>query len=245
MRHAIHRYCRAALLGCLIVCSAVATPGLAAESGPATAAREASTKTWAVILDPQIPLATRQQALAGLEQGISNDDQHELYLLGSLYYMGKHASGALVEQDLAKADVYMGNAAIHGSLFGMAKMAEIDLAVHKYPEAMIWAQVYAHYAMLLPKHERPSDGYTAELVQRIIDKLGSSGVTQAMPEVANFIAVHDAAIHAGTDSNFNGERPRPAGKRKTYLTPNYRFAPKSGIADYLLAFNADGSEAHA
>jgi hypothetical protein len=138
----------------------------------------------------------------------------------------------------------MGNAAIHGSLLGMAKMAEIDLAMIKYHEAMVWAQVYGHYAMLRPKGERPSDGYAAELVQRIIDKLGRSGVTDAMPDVASFIAAHDADIRAGTDSDLDGHTHRPKGKTKPYLTSDHEFAPRSGIADYLLAFNADGSVAH-
>jgi hypothetical protein len=245
MRSAICRFCHAASWLCLIVGLGAAMPTRAAGSGSAAADRVASTEAWAVILNPQTPLAERQQELARLEQDTKSDDQHNLYLLGSLYYMGSQASGAPVQQDLDKAALYMGNAAIHGSLLGMAKMAEIDLAMHKYPEAMIWAQVYAHYVMLLPRGERPNDGYTAELVQRIIDKLGRSGVTQAMPDVANFIASHDADIRAGTDSGFGEHTPRPVTKSKPYVTPNYRWTPKSGIADYLLAFHADGSQAHA
>ena len=242
------RFCHAISWLCLIVGVAAVMPALAAVPAvPAAAAagRAASTKTWAVILDPQVPLATRQQALAQLEQSTKSNDQHNLYLLGSLYWMGRHASGAPVQRDLDQAAIYMSNAAIHGSLLGMAKMAEIDLAIHKYSEAMIWAQVYAHYAMQLPRDERPNDGYTAELAQRIIDKLGRVGITQAMPQVINFIALHDADIRAGTDSDFGGRQPHPVSKARPYLTPSYRFEPKSGMADYLLAFHADGSEAHA
>ncbi|MDE2154524.1 MAG: hypothetical protein KGJ32_01320 [Xanthomonadaceae bacterium] len=245
MPHATGRFPRAIARVCLIAGLGAAMPALAAAPAAAAADRAASTKTWALILDPQLPLATRRQALAQLENSTNSDDQHNLYLLGSLYWMGQFASGAPVQRDLNQAAIYMSNAAIHGSLLGMAKMAEIDLAVHKYSEAMIWAQVYAHYAMQLPRNERPNEGYTAELVQRIIDKLGREGVTQAMPQVGNFIALHDADIRAGTDSDFGGRQPHPVSKARPYLTPDYRFEPESGIADFLLAFRADGSEAHA
>jgi len=245
MPHAIRRFPRALSWVCLIVGLGMAVPALATVPAAAADTGAASTKTWAMILDPKLPLATRQQALAQLIDNTKVNDQHNLYLLGSLYWMGQRASGAPVQRDLNQAAIYMSNAAIHGSLLGMAKMAEIDLALHKYSEAMIWAQVYAHYAMQLPRNERPNEGYTAELVQRIIDKLGHVGVTQAMPQVSNFVALHDADIRAGSDSDFGGHQPHPVSKTRPYLTPDYRFVPKSGIADYLLAFHADGSEAHA
>ncbi len=230
---------------CLLAGLAAAMPAVAGAREDVAAARAAATKAWAVILDPQLPLATRRQTLAQLEKTTRADDQWGLYWLGSLYWMGQRASGAPVQQNLPQAAIYMGNAAINGSLLGMAKMAEIDLAMHNYGEAMIWAQVYGHYAMLLPRGERPNEGYTAELVQRIIDKLGKAGVTQAMPQVASFIALHDAQIRAGTSSDFAGKQPHLKVKGKPYVTPEYGFTPRSGIVDYLLVFRADGSQAHA
>src|SRR5690348_11223002 len=110
----------------------------------ATPARDDTTTAWSVILDPQQPLAVRQQRLAALERDAQTADQGELYLLGSLYEMGPHASGAPVARDLDKATLYLGNAALRGSLLAMAKMAEIKLATRNYREAMIWAQVFAH-----------------------------------------------------------------------------------------------------
>ena len=219
--------------------------GLAAPAMAATPAHDDSTKAWSVILDPQQPLAVRQQTLAELEGNAQNDDQGELYLLGSLYEMGPHASGALVAQDLDKATLYLGNAALRGSLLAMAKMAEIKLATRKYREAMIWAQVFAHYAMQLPDGERPSEGYTAGLVQRILDKLGRSSIPEVMPDVASFIAQHDAGIRAGTDSHFGGKASKPRPKERPVVTPHGRFAVHSGFADYLLVFRPDGSVAHA
>lgn len=218
--------------------------GLAGQA-MAAAAPDDSTKAWSVVLDPQQPLALRQKTLAGLEQNAQDDDQAQLYLLGSLYHMGVHASGAPVAQDLDKATLYLGNAALRGSLLAMAKMAEIKLATRKYREAMIWGQVFAHYAMLLPEGERPPEGYIAELVQRILDKLGRSSMAQVMPDVASFIAKHDAGIRAGTRSHLGGKAPRPVPRERPVITPDGRFTMQSGVADYLLVFRPDGSVAHA
>jgi TPR repeat protein len=216
-----------------------------ADAAKPDASGTASTNAWATVLDPQTPQAERQQALMKLQQATDNNDQHNLYLLGSLYWMGRRASGAPVDQDLDKASIYMGNAATHGSLLGMAKMAEIDLAMHKYHEAMIWAQVYGHYATSRPKSERAGEGYLAELVQRIIDKLGRSGVSDAMPDVASFIDAHDADIRAGDGNDLGEHANHPASKSKPYLTADHQFNPRSGIADYFLVFKPDGSVAHA
>jgi hypothetical protein len=227
-------------LACLVVGMGHGGPA-AADAAP----RDDSIGAWSVILDPQQPLATRRQALAQLEQHAPDAGQGDLYLLGSLYRMGPRASGAPVAQDLDKATLYLGNAALCGSLLAMAKMAEIKLATRKYREAMIWAQVFAHYAMLLPEGERPPEGYIAELVQRILDKLGRSSIPQVMPDVADFIARHDAAIRAGTSSRVGGTSSRPKPKEHSLVTPEGRFAARSGFADYLLVFRPDGSVAHA
>ena len=187
--------------------------------------------------------AERRQALAQIERQASTANQHVLYALGSLYHLGQPGSDALVQQDLARASLYLGNAAIRGSILAMAKMAEIQLAQRQYRQAMIWAQVFAHYALLLPKSERSHDGYAAELVQRIMQKLGHSGIPDVMPDVAAFIASHDAQIRAG-DDNIGARTPHTGSRSRPFLTPAYRFQPRSGVADYLIAFKPDGSMAH-
>ncbi len=197
--------------------------------------------SWAQVLDEKIPIAQRQQALSRIEQATQTGDQHDLYLLGSLYHMGQHARGSFVQPDLVRASLYLGNAAMRGSVLAMAKMAEIKLAMHEYREAMNWAQIYGHYELLLPRSERPHDGYAAELVRRIADKLGRAAMPEIMSDVNSFLASNDAQIRAGTDSRFAAEHVTPAPKSKVYLPPNGHFAPRAGFADYLLAFNADGS----
>lgn len=215
-------------------------------TGPVAApSRAALNASWAKVLDRELPLAQRQQALAFIEQQVQTGDQHDLYVLGSLYHMGQRASVSPVPQDLDKATLYLGNAAMRGSVLAMAKMAEIKFAAHQYREAMNWAQIYGHYEMLLPSGSRPHHGYAAELVQRILDRLGPSAMAEVMPDVDAFIAAHDAQIRAGTDSRFTDETPHPASDAKPYIAPDARLAPHAGFADYLIAFKADGSAAHA
>lgn len=247
MRDVLRRILATAFAMLLILCSSatVATQAAADTQNPAaTSSRTALNAAWAQVLDDHVPLTERQQALSQIEQKAQTGDQHDLYLLGSLYYMGRRASGSLVRQDLDKASLYLSNAAMHGSILGMAKTAEIKFATHQYREAMNWAQIYGHYALLLPKSGRPHDGYAAELVQRVLDKLGRSALPEVMRDVDSFIALHDAEIRAGTDSKFTGENLHPFPKAKAYVAPDARFAPRAGFADYLLAFNADGSVAN-
>lgn len=239
MANATVRLRRAGALACLVAGVALAGPVMA------KTVQEDSTKAWSVILDPQQPLAARQQTLAWLEKSAPDNDQHDLYLLGSIYRMGADASGAPVPRDLTKATLYLGNAALRGSLLAMAKMAEIKLAEHKYREAMIWAQVFAHYAMQVPDRERPPEGYTAELVQRILDKLGRAGITQVMPDVASFVSRHDPGILAGLRSQSRGKATQPKPEKHFLVTPQGRFPPLSGFADYLLVFRPDGTVEHA
>jgi hypothetical protein len=233
----------AVLLFALLCASASAAAPAPTESSPAPDLI-ALNGYWAQVLDGSVPLAQRQQALSKIEQEAQTGDQHDLYVLGSLYHMGQNAPGSLVQQDLVKASLYLGNAATRGSVLAMAKMAEIKLATRQYREAMNWAQIYGHYALLLPKGDRPHDGYAAELVQRIIDKLGKSAMPEVMRDVNSFIASHDADIRVHTDGNLAGEVLHPWPKDKPYTAPNGRIAPYGGFADYLIVFNVDGSVAN-
>lgn len=207
--------------------------------------RTVSDAAWAQILDGTVPLAQRQLVLAGIEEQARTGDQHALYVLGSLYHMGQPSRSSAVQQDLVKARLYLGNAAMRGSILAMAKMAEIRFAERQYREAMNWAQIYGHYEVLLPRGDRPHDGYVAELIRRIADKLGQSAMPEIMRDVDGFVAAHDADIRAGTDSQLTGEVLHPTHSGKAYLPPAGRFAPKAGFADYLLVFRADGSLANA
>lgn len=243
MRRVSPRILATAFVMLLALCSS-ATVAADRQNPAATSSRTALNAAWAEVLDEHVPLIERQRVLVQIEQEAPTGDQHDLYVLGSLYRMGRRASGSLVRQDLDKASLYLSNAAMRGSILGMAKTAEIKFATHQYREAMNWAQIYGHYALLLPRNSRPHDGYAAELVQRVLDKLGKAAMPEIMHDVDSFIALHDAEIRSGTDGKFTEENPHPVPKAKPYVAPDARFAPRAGFVDYLLAFNADGSVAN-
>jgi hypothetical protein len=217
-------------------------------NGPAytgTKAASASDASWARILDTTIPLEMRKQELTALELSAQTDDAQDLYMLGSLYHMGQRSPGSPVQEDPVKASLYLGNAAMRGSVMAMAKMAELKFAERQDREAMNWAQIYAHYLMLSPKHDKAQDGYAAALIQRILERLGQSGMPEVMRDVDSFIAANDGAIKTGMAGTALTFHLRLQHTKRSVIAPEGYFAPHAGFADYLLAFNADGSVAKA
>lgn len=210
-------------------------------SAGAQAPNESASTRLAKVLDQDVPPAERAQALADIEHRAEAGNQHDMYMLGSLYHMGDRVEPSLIGQDMDKASLYLGNAATRGSILAMAKMAEIKLATHQYREAMNWAQLYAHYESLVPKSDRPRDGYAAELVKRIVDKWGQRSLSDVMNDVNSFIAQHDAQIQAGSQAGGSQRKVQLTKKNKSYFSPDGRFSPEAGFADYLLVFKPDGT----
>ncbi|GAB2586080.1 hypothetical protein GCM10027066_29150 [Dyella jejuensis] len=222
----------------------------AMESGSLAAAETArhrlmSDAQWAALFDQHLPLADRQHAVAALEHSSDLTDPHDLYMLGSLYHMGQRAPGSPVQQNAEKASLYLGNAAIRGSVLAMAKMAELKLAAGQYREAMNWAQIYAHYA-LLPSNDRQSrESYTAELVQRIMDHVDDSQMTAIMSDVNSFIANYDTRIRQGMAEGAMSDQLRPTSPRHRYKGASLdERAFEAGIADFIVTFRADGTAAN-
>lgn len=200
--------------------------------------------TWAQLLDHDIPLADRQRMLAELEQkATQSNDPHALYMLGSLYHLGQRIADSPAPQDLQKASLYLGNAAIRGSILAMAKMAEIKLAAGQYREAMNWAQIYAHYALQSKKDRESRDAYAAELVQRVMDHIGDSQMTAIMTDVNSFIAAYDMNIKTGMAGEATLNHLHPTSVQHHYKAPLDERTPDSGIADFIIGFKPDGSVA--
>lgn len=232
------------LAAMILMGAAIPIPVSARRADPPAAAKPAARiDAWATVLDPGAPMAGRKRTLARFEKHAADADQRQLYLLGSLYLMGDHTPGAPVKQDLDKAGLYLSNAAVRGSILAMAKMVEVELAQHKYPAAMIWAQIYAHYVTVLSDNTHAGN-YAAELVHRVIEKLGQSGVADAMPAVDLFVQQHDAQVRAGARNGHADSTAQGASKARPFLTPAGHFMPRSGIADFLIAFKPDGSVAY-
>ena len=200
---------------------------------------------WAALFDENTPLADRQRVIANLEQSPDLNDPHDLYMLGSLYHMGQHAHGSPVQEDQQKASLYLGNAAIRGSILAMAKMAELKLTAGQYREAMNWAQIYAHYALLSNADYTPRESYAAELVNRIMDQLGQGAMPDVMKDVNSFVAANDTAIRVGMAGEAMLEHLHPKSPgHHYYVTPFGQRLPTSGFADYILSFRPDGTVAN-
>lgn len=205
-----------------------------------------SDAAWAALFDRRVPLADRQHIIAKLEQSPDLKNPHDLYVLGSLYHMGQYAEGSPVQEDWQKASLYLGNAAIHGSVLAMAKMAELKYAEGQYREAMNWAQLYSHYALLTKNDDTsPQESYAAELVSRIMGKLDESAMPAVMKDVNSFVAAHDMDIRAGMakEATLESQHPHSDGHHY-YLPPFGQRFPTSGFADYLVAFQPDGTVAN-
>lgn len=200
-------------------------------------------KAYVVLLDPKASLTDRQNAFAEVEVAAQAGGVKAQYVTGSLYRIGKALPAAPVEKDLAKARLYLSNAAANGEILAMAKMAELEAAEKNQMEAMTWAQIYGHYALLQPAEWRPSNGYLAELVER-----ASKGVTKAQLQdvVENlnaFIAAHDDTVRSG-NAKATAQPPDMAPDFKREQSLNFRSSdsvPNAGFADYLLVFNPDGT----
>ena len=123
-----------------------------------------------ILLDPEIPLADKQNDLGNSELSAKSGDENALYLLGSLYRLGEKHPAKIFIQDTEKAKKYLSNAAILGNYAAMAAMAEIELKNESYRDAMLWAQVFAHYSELESKqiNDVINHAYQAYLLQRIM-----------------------------------------------------------------------------
>ena len=199
---------------------------------------------WAALFDQSKPLADREHTLTNVEQSPDLRNPKDLYALGSLYHMGKRAPGSPVDENPEKASLYLGNAAVRGSIYAMAKMAELKLAAAQYQEAMNWAQIYSHYALLSPKTGlSPRESYAAELVSRIKSHVMDAQMAAIMKDVNSFVAQNDAQIRAGMHAGARQDGNRPNRIMHHRVQTHDSRLPDTGIADYLIAFKPDGSVA--
>lgn len=200
-------------------------------------------KAYVVLLDPKASLSDRQNAFVVVEAAAQAGGAEAQYVTGSLYRIGKALPAAPVEKDLAKARLYLSNAAANGEILAMAKMAELEVAEKHPMEAMTWAQIYGHYALLQPAEWRPSNGYVAELVERASKGITKAQLQDVVDNLNAFIVAHDNTVRSGTAKATT--RPpdmAPDFKReKSMGFPSRESVPNAGFADYLLVFNPDGT----
>jgi len=217
---------------------AAATSAGLAESQPT----KAPDFPYEELLDPRTPETQRASLFAKLEKQAQAGDAKALYVVGSLYHIGRSLPASPVERDLAKARLYLSNAATHGEVYAMAKMAEIEAAADHPQDALTWTQIYAHYVLLKSAEERPSEGYLGELVER-----ASRGVRQAqMQDVVDhlnlFITSYDKAVREGSSALQERESDMEFVNNPSRSKPFYSrdYMPPAGFAEYLVGFDAKG-----
>lgn len=200
-------------------------------------------RAYGKLLNPDTPLQERQAMFSDLEARAQGGDPKALYVAGSLYRIGNALPGSPVARDLAKARLYLSNAATHGEILAMAKMAELEVTSMHPMEAVTWAQIYGHYAMLQPEAYRPSEGYLAELVERASRGIGKAQLQDVVDHLNAFITAYDSSVRSGAQK-IDTLSPDlvPVEIPHTSITfHSSDYLPQAGFADYLVAFAPDGT----
>jgi tetratricopeptide (TPR) repeat protein len=186
-------------LAWLALAASVLAAGDAASQEPAAAPAADTVIEAHVLLDRKLGAGREAQALL-VEREARHGNAYAQYLLGSLYRLGMRHPAALFERDDDKAATYLSNAAVHGQLYAMASMAELELRRQRGMDAMVWAQAFTLYEKEL-RIEPAEDhqAYAAYLLQRCFEKIGRDDDTlQELEQAfAAFRQKHDAAIRAG------------------------------------------------
>jgi len=207
----------------------------------------------AQLLDVHTPLTERQSIFATFEKRAQDGSTSAQYVVGSLYRIGQLLPASPVPRDLDKARLYLSNAATHGRILAMAKMAEVELAAGNTLQAMVWAQTYGHYELLLQASTRPSEGYLAELLQRATEKFDKTKMPEVVNDLNAFVDNYDASVRTGvneTQDDYNKSDAKVTSSENMHIfyssppvisihSGSQRLA--SGFADVLIAFKPDGS----
>jgi TPR repeat protein len=170
-----------------------------------------------------------------------------------LYRVGDRLPDALVARDDDKARRYLSTAAAHGNLHAMAKMAEIEFEDKHLLEAMIWAQIYGHYALESKldqiKTNKPA-GYYGDLLHRLYAHFDEKQMPDVIQHLNAFITAHNDDIRTGMSSNeteYESTSTRAKSQKLTFA-PMVTALPqhhRDCYAEYLVEFASDGSATQA
>jgi TPR repeat protein len=171
---------------------------------------------WSALFDTEAPQSERQAAFEKIVALADQGAALQQFLVGAIFRSGKDHPTHLVARDPEKAAIYLSNAAINGQVDAMASMAELSLAQHKALDAMVWAQLFAHYAPAPDSATSPHSsgvkarGYAAKLLRRCMDE-GRYTIVQATlnERLQAFVSDYDAHIKKGRGSR----APFPQGEK--------------------------------
>ncbi len=196
------------------------------------------------MLDTSVPKAERLKLFAEMMSLANQGQVRAQDLAGTVYWRGSRLDGNPVDQDLEQARKLLANAAIHGDVLVMAKLAELELEVGRAPQAMVWAQMYARYTdpMNSPRaRSGRSTAYASNLIERVGDAGGKIDES-AKNDVAVMVARFDKSIRRGIDA-FNSERRSAATRLLQYPrgVDKLEYRNINGVAEYIVAFDSSGN----
>lgn len=196
------------------------------------------------MLDASVPQAQRLKRFAHVIKLAEQGQVYAMDLAGTMFWQGTAIAGSPVKTNLQQARKLLAYAAVHGDVPAMAKMGELELKAGRTQQAMIWAQLYAHY--LDPTlHARQRHGrryaYASDLMQRIMDAGGKID-DNVSKDVGNMVARYDNSIRAGI---LAVKQRRRSGNPRLVVQPTGNPSNDertlNGVADFMVAFNPDGS----
>lgn len=195
------------------------------------------------MLDASAPTAERLRLFAQM-MALANQGQVPAQdLAGTLYWQGPVIDGSPVPQDLAQARTLLGNAAVHGDVIAMAKLAELELGAGQAAQAMVWAQMYARYqnpqVMQRARRGRGS-AYASNLIGRAADA-GIKIDDAIRTDVAAMVSRYDTSIRRGIAAFYAERRSGPTHlvKRPSGID-TVEARNVSGVAEYIVEFEASG-----
>lgn len=201
------------------------------------------------LLDPSVPLGERIKLFSKVIALANGGHVRAQELAGTLYWQGSKIAGSPVQQNLKQARILLANAAVHGDVPAMAKLAELELSAGRLQQAMIWSQLYAHY--LDPVHSpRQKHGrnfaYASDLLDRII-KAGGKLDEKVSRNVNAMSRKFNTGIRDGMatfrELRRSGDTYLIRGPHRERLFGDDTHL--SGVVDYMVAFNPSGKATHA
>jgi hypothetical protein len=169
-------------------------------------------------------------------------------VLGGAYLSGLHCGDFVIRRDPQQAALFLSNAAVHGNTLAMAAMAELELQQGHVLSANVWAQLYAHYGVLMDNPMQ--QGYAVSLLHRTLPLLASGQKKTLLSDVNAFLARYNSAIESGAQHAQRAAAEVQAACRIVPVDPHARHTlwrpmrdglPQAGLALYLVGIDAHGN----
>ncbi|HET8553612.1 MAG TPA: hypothetical protein VFL78_02210 [Rhodanobacteraceae bacterium] len=237
----MHRFRRTLIVFCL---SLLALPGLALAAGSTSDGIYSQDNGFnPKMLDASVPQAERLKLFSHVIALANQGKVRAQNLAGTMYWQGSNIPGSPIQSNLQQAHTLLANAAVHGDVLAMAKLAEMEFKSGNLQKAMIWAQLYAHYidpTVSAREQHGFRYAYASDLIGRI-SKAGGKIDDTVSKGVSATVARFDKPIREGI-STF--KQQRRSGDAFLTIFPQVKvpkeLRTKSGVAEFMVAFDTSG-----